>query len=132
MKHRFYHRRFFDSKAIKFLGAGILNTVFGYSVFAILLFIKFPYLIALFIANIAGVVFNYKSFGRIVFDDHGNLWIFGRFVIAYILIYITNAVLLRIWVVDFLLNPYFGQVLCIPISVLSSWFLMNYWVYKND
>ena len=132
MKLRFGLGRFYDPKIIKFLSAGVLNTVFGYSVYAVLLFIKVHYLVALFVATVAGVVFNYISFGRIVFNGHGGWFVFGKFVIAYALIYVVNAVLLRILMAYFLLNPYLGQVICIPISILLSWLLMNYWVYKND
>lgn len=132
MNHRFGLGRFSDPKIIKFLSAGVLNTVFGYSVYAVLLFIKVPYLVALFVATFAGVIFNYISFGRIVFNGHGGWFVFGKFVIAYALIYGANAALLRVLMVYFLLNPYLGQVICIPISVLLSWLLMNYWVYKND
>lgn len=132
MKHRFGLGRFSDRKIIKFLSAGILNTVFGYSVYAVLLFIKVPYLVALFVATVAGVIFNYISFGRMVFNGHGGWFVFGKFVIAYALIYGANAALLRVLMVDFLLNPYLGQAICIPITILLSWLLMNYWVYKND
>ena len=132
MSHRFGIGRFSDPKIIKFLSTGILNTVFGYSVYAALLFIKTPYLIALLIATVAGVIFNYISFGRMVFNAHGSWFVFGKFVIAYGIIYGINAALLRVLTIDFFLNPYLGQVICIPISVLLSWLLMNYWVYKND
>jgi putative flippase GtrA len=132
MSQRFDLGRFADPKIIKFLSAGVLNTVFGYSVYAVLLFIKFPYLLALFVATVAGIIFNYFSFGRLVFHGHGGWFVFGKFVIAYALIYGVNAALLRVFTIDFLLSPYLGQVICIPISVLLSWLLMNYWVYKND
>jgi putative flippase GtrA len=132
MSQRFGFGRLADPKIIKFLSAGVLNTVFGYSVYALLLFIKTPYLIALFVATVAGVVFNYFSFGRMVFRGHGGWFVFGKFFIAYVLIYGVNAALLRVFTIDFLLSPYLGQVICIPISVLLSWLLMNYWVYKND
>jgi putative flippase GtrA len=132
MSQRFGLGRFADPKIIKFLSAGVLNTVFGYSVYAVLLFIKFPYLLALFVATVAGIIFNYFSFGRLVFHGHGGRFVFGKFVIAYALIYGVNAALLRVFTIDFLLSPYLGQVICIPISVLLSWLLMNYWVYKND
>ena len=120
-----------EQRILKFLGAGILNTLFGYSVYAALLFIEIPYLIALFVATVAGVIFNYISFGRMVFDNHGNWFVFGKFVIAYTLIYGANAGLLYLFMVNFLLSPYLGQLICIPISVLLSWLLMNYWVYKK-
>ena len=132
MSQRFGLGRFADPKIRKFLSAGILYTVFGYSVYAVLLFIKTPYLFALFVATVTGIIFNYFSFGRLVFHGHDGWFVFGKFVIAYALIYGVNAALLRVFTIDFLLSPYLGQVICIPIGVLLSWFLMNYWVYKND
>lgn len=132
MKSPFGLGRVFDPKVIKFLGAGVLNTVFGYSVYAALLFANVPYLIALFLATAVGILFNYISFRRIVFHGRGGWLAFGRFFIAYALIYCANAALLKILTASFLLSPYLGQVICIPISVLLSWLLMNYWVYKND
>lgn len=132
MSQRFGLRRFANPKIIKFLSAGLINTVFGYSVYALLLFINTPYLIALFVATVAGIVFNYFSFGRMVFNGVGGWFVFGKFVVGYALIYGANAVLLGALTRDFHINPYLGQVICIPVSVLLSWLLMNYWVYKND
>jgi putative flippase GtrA len=123
--------KFSDPKIIKFLGAGLLNTVFGYAVYAALLFLNAPYLAALFVATIAGVIFNYFSFGRMVFNGRGGWLVFGKFVAAYALIYGLNAVLLSGLTNYFLLNPYLGQVICIPLSVMLSWLLMNHWVYKK-
>jgi putative flippase GtrA len=132
MNHRFGLGRFADLKIIKFLSAGVLNTIFGYTVYAALLFFNVQYLVALFVATVAGVIFNYFSFGRMVFNGHSGWLVFLRFVISYALIYAVNVALLRILTEYFLLNPYLGQVICIPISILLSWLLMNYWVYKND
>jgi len=117
---------------IKFLVAGALNTLFGYAVYAVLLFAELPYLFALLIATVVGVGFNYISFGRIAFNGHVGRFVFGRFIVAYTIIYIANAISLRILMTDSTFNAYLGQMICIPISVLLSWLLMNYWVYKND
>jgi putative flippase GtrA len=132
MSQRFGFGRLTDPKIIKFLSAGVLNTVFGYSVYALLLFIKTPYLIALLAATIVGVLFNYFNFRRMVFYGVGGWFVFGKFVIGYALIYSANAILLGALTRYLHINPYIGQVVCIPMSVLLSWFLMNYWVYKND
>ena len=132
MNHRFYLGKLFDLKIIKFLSAGVLNTVFGYFVYAALLVININYLVALFVATVAGVIFNYFSFGLIVFKGIDGRFIFIRFVVAYALIYAINAALLGLLTEYFLVNSYIGQILCIPIGVLLSWLLMNYWVYKND
>lgn len=131
MSHQLDLGKLFDLKIIKFLSAGVLNTVFGYFVYAVLLVINTPYLVALFVATVAGVIFNYFSFGRIVFNGRSGWLVFLRFFAAYALIYAINAVLLGMLTEYFLVNPYIGQVLCIPIGVLLSWLLMNYWVYKK-
>lgn len=132
MSRKFFNRELPDPQIIKFLGVGVLNTVFGYAIYAMLIFVNVPYLIALLAATVVGVIFNYFSFGRMVFHGYGGWFVFGKFVIAYAVIYGANAALLRALTSDFLLSPYVGQVICIPLSVLLSWLLMTYWVYKKD
>jgi putative flippase GtrA len=109
----------------------LLNTFFGYTIYAVLVFINLPYLIALFIATLAGITFNYFSFGRMVFKAHGGWLVFGKFIVAYAVVYAINAILLSILTQGINLSPYLGQVFCIPPCVLISWILLNYWVYKN-
>ena len=132
MIRKFFNRKIPDPRIIRFLSVGVLNTVFGYAIYAVLIFVNVPYLIALSAATAAGVIFNYFSFGRIVFHGHGGWLVFGKFVIAYAVIYGANAMLLKSLTKDFLLSPYVGQIICIPLSVLLSWLLMIYWVYKKD
>ncbi len=108
MSKRFSLGRFADPKIIKFLSAGVLNTAFGYFVYALLLFIKTPYLLALFVATAAGVVFNYFSFGCMVFNGIGGWFVFGKFVVGYALIYGANAVLLGALTRGFHIKPYIG------------------------
>jgi len=132
MNHQFGTGGLPNRRIVKFLSVGMLNTVFGYSAYAVLIFVNVPYLIALFVATVAGVAFNYFSFSRMVFHVHGGRFIFVKFVIAYGVIYVANAALLRALTKDFLFSLYMGQVICIPLSVLLSWLLMNYWVYKKD
>ncbi|MDD4962829.1 MAG: GtrA family protein [Gallionella sp.] len=117
---------------IKFLGVGVLNTLFGYGLYAGLVLAHVPYLIALLMATVAGVTFNYFSFGRMVFKAEGGWWVFGKFIVAYSVVYIMNAFLLDKLTQDFGLNPYWGQLVCLPANVGVSWGLMRYWVYKKD
>lgn len=121
-----------QSQVLKFLGAGVLNTLFGYSLYALLSFIGLPYLIALLLATIMGVIFNYFSFGKMVFKVRGEWHMFGKFIAAYSVVYATNAVLLNMLTEQLHVSPYLGQIICIPLNVLTSWFLMNHWVYKKS
>ena len=125
-------RSLFDRRILKFLGTGVLNTIFGYAIYALLIFVTVPPLFALLTATVVGVVFNYFSFGRLVFQGHGGRLVFAKFVLAYGVIYAANAALLGTLTSEFLLNAYVAQAICVPPSVLLSWLLMNYWVYKKD
>lgn len=132
MNRLFGNRRLYAQGIIKFLLVGVLNTVFGYAVYAFLIFIGVPYLTALFISTVAGVIFNYFSFGRIVFRSQGGFLVFGKFVFVYGVVYAVNACLLAALTSSLHFNPYEGQVICIPLNISLSWFLMNYWVYKKE
>ncbi len=116
----------------KFIGVGLLNTVVGYGIYGSLILLKMPYLAALLIATIMGVIFNYFSIGRLVFKARGGLIVFGQFIAAYSVVYGVNATALDVLIKHFQFNPYMGQALCVPLSVVISWLLMNYWVYKKD
>jgi len=121
-----------NHRAFKFLSVGVLNTIVGYALYAILIFANVPYLAALFLATVAGVIFNYYSFGRLVFNSMRGKYVFSKFIISYTLIYISNACLLYALTKIFMINAYAGQIICIPLSVALSWTLMNKWVYKQD
>ena len=120
-----------NRRMLRFLGVGLLNTAFGYGIYAGLVFIELPYLIALFLATVAGVIFNYFTIGGMVFKARSDWRVFGRFIAAYVIVYIVNAALLGIITNLFHLDPYLGQIVCIPPNVMTGWILMNYWVYKN-
>ena len=116
----------------RFVGVGLLNTVVGYGIYGGLILLKVPYLVALLMATIMGVIFNYFTIGRLVFKARGGLVVFGKFIAAYGVVYGINATALDVLIRHFQFNPYIGQALCVPLSVVISWLLMNYWVYKKD
>jgi len=132
MSQLFNKTGFFSQALTKFLGVGLLNTIVGYAIYALLILLNVQYLAALLIATIAGVTFNYFSIGKMVFKSKGGIHVLAKFVSAYGVVYVVNAGVLALLIRYFLLSPYVGQVLCVPLSVILSWLLMNYWVYKND
>lgn len=132
MMSRVSPSRVLKNKVSKFLFAGVINTVFGYAIYATLIFIGMPYLLALLISTTLGVIFNFFSFGRIAFQRNCNWLVFSKFIIAYVIIYGFNSGLLIFLTQAFLLDPYVSQILYIPIGVVLSWLLMKYWVYKDE
>lgn len=132
MKWRLSDTGFFSQTIAKFLSVGLMNTVVGYAAYAVLILFEVPYLAALLMATIAGVIFNYFSIGRLVFKSRGGMAVFVKFIATYGLVYFVNAAGLELSIKHFELNPYLGQALCVPLSVFLSWLLMNYWVYKSS
>ena len=120
-----------NQRVRRFLAVGLLNTLFGYAVYAGLVFIGLPYLAALLLATIIGVTFNYFSFGRMVFKADGGWFVFGKFIVSYVIVYVINAVLLVILTEENYLNAYLAQGVCILPSAAIGWLLMNHWVYRT-
>ena len=121
-----------NHRVIKFLCVGLLNTVFGYSIYAALVYVGIHYSLALLIATILGVIFNYFSFGRILFQGRGGLIILGKFVTAYGAVYFFNVFFLGILTNNVEISPYVAQVICVFPTIFLNWLLMNYYVYKRS
>lgn len=68
-----------NKQLVKFLLVGGLNTLFGYAVFAVLISTGLHYTIAVFIGTLIGVLFNFKTTGKLVFDSQDNTLIWKFF-----------------------------------------------------
>lgn len=114
---RLWHR-FIDRAFIIYLLVGVMNTIFGYSIFAILIYLKFHYSLAALLATVLGVLFNFKSIGKLVFKNNDNSLIY-RFISVYIVTYLINIGGMKIYRV-FDDNMYLaGLVMIIPAAIIS-------------
>lgn len=84
-------RRNLRSRFIRFVLVGGLNTAFGYAVFAICILIGIAYPLAALISTVLGALFNFKSYGTLVFASHDNRLIF-RFLAVYGICYLVGLV----------------------------------------
>ena len=114
---------------IRFLIVGLLNTVFGYGCFALFIYANIHYTLALFLATVAGVLFNFKSTGILVFKSHNNQLIF-RFVAVYVFLYGVNVTLLKLLYLLGLSLYFGGAVLLIPMA-LFAFFLNRKYVFRD-
>jgi putative flippase GtrA len=89
MRARLWRLRF-----ARFLVVGVVNTLFGYGAFFLLLGAGFAPTLALALATIAGVLFNFVTTGRVVFEnaEASRLW---RFAGVYAAVFVVNAALLE-------------------------------------
>ncbi len=115
----------------RFFIVGGINTVFGYSAYAALLFVGFHYAAAAFIGTVAGVLFNYFTTGRFVFEQVARGGLLVRFVVVYAVLYGFNvaalAVLQNVTIGAMRLGPYAaGLVLIVPMALLSYVLMRRY------
>jgi putative flippase GtrA len=107
---------------LRFLAVGVLNSLFGYGIFATLLLAGMHYSLALLLATVAGVLFNFKTTGILVFGSRDNRLLF-RFVATYAVVYAVNVSLLKALLLAGL-DPYLaGALLVLPVATLA--FVLN-------
>ena len=112
----------FNNKFIRFLMVGGINTLFGYSVYALLLFLNFHYSLAAIVSTFFGILFNFKTTGRLVFLNNDNI-LFFKFVGVYALTCLINIIALKIFDtfdVDLYLA---GAIMLLPMA--GTAFLLN-------
>jgi putative flippase GtrA len=106
----------------------VLNTAFGYIVFAAGILAGLSSGIALAIAMVIGVIFNFFTLGRLVFDSRDPTRL-PRFVGVYALTYVVNLMLLRLWE-GAGVGPLLAQLACLPVTVSLTFVLMRFLVFR--
>ena len=85
-------KKLLSNSFLKYLLIGGLNTVFGYSIFAVYTFLLGNAYLTLILSTVTSVLFNFKTYGVLVFKSHDNSKIF-RFFAAYAFIIAIQMVL---------------------------------------
>lgn len=122
-------KRLFNYTLIRFLFVSGLNTLFGYGLFSLLIYMNLHYQLALLISTICGVLFNFKTIGSIVFGN-GNAKLIFKFIAVYVIVYSINAVGLKI-LISYNFNTYVSMgILIIPMALLA-FFLNKKFVFNT-
>jgi putative flippase GtrA len=101
---------------LRFGVVGLLNTAFGYAVFAVLILVGLWPGAALTAATVAGVAFNFQTSRRLVFRSQGR----GvRFVAVYVAILLLNWGALRGLQSTGLTSLVSQALLVVPLAVIS-------------
>ncbi len=115
-------RRRIDPRFWRFLLVGVLNTAFGYSLFLVLAHSPLPLFVAMLLANVGAIGFNFRTTGQWVFGSR-DFRLLGRFFAGYGVHFLINYVALRaLLAFDVPLVPASAGLL-VPMAVLS--FLIN-------
>lgn len=107
---------------LKFLVVGGINTLFGYALFALFTWFGMRYPLAIALATLGGVLFNFQSVGRFVFGGapRSRFW---RFVFVYCLIYLINVGGVKL-VLSYGVNVYIANgIMLLPLAGIA--FILN-------
>lgn len=119
-----------EEQFIKFLFVGVLNTIFAYFIYAFFIFIGVNYVLSSLFATIAGILFNFKTTGTIVFNNKKNSLLF-KFFLVYLLSYILSIIMLKTFIICGIKNLYIAGFITLILSALISYELNKNFVFKK-
>jgi putative flippase GtrA len=112
----------------RFLIVGAFNTVVVFIAFAFLIYLGLPPEVALLITVIANIALGFLLTGYAVFGNKDPKRIY-KYILAAIVLYIVNALALRI-LSELGLHPTIAQAFLTPFVVLTSFLLQRFFVFR--
>jgi putative flippase GtrA len=114
------------ARLLRFLLVGVANAAFGYGVFALIVVLFGTPNIAVVVSTVLGVLFNFYSYGALVFTQRGGR--FAPFVLVYSLLMLLNIACLNVlmWLG---LPALVGSAILIMPLALAAYVLSSKYVY---
>jgi putative flippase GtrA len=122
----FYSIKF---KFIRFLFVGLINTLFSLTIYWILIYFGLHYSLAVFISNMLGVLFNFKTTGKLVFENSSNKLLF-KFFAVYLFTYGLSVGSLKLLFLVHVDKYLAAALIALPMAGVS-FLLMKAFVFKN-
>lgn len=117
------------ARLLRFLATGVLNTGFGYAAYAGLVATGIPLWLAVAGATTLAMLFNFASYGRLVFGD-ARLTLLPRFLIFYLVLGTVNFGLLRA-LGGLGIGPLVAQALLLPVLAGMGYLGMKRFVFRG-
>lgn len=136
-KIKYFIKKIFSKQFIRFVFVAALNTAFGLFVNYVFLFIfehllklNHAYVVSNFLATIVSILFNFKTYGALVFKNKDNKLLF-RFLIATSFTYLCNISGIALLESTICQNNYVNlTVMAIPVGLLN-YVLYSFFVFKK-
>jgi len=114
----------------KFIIIGIINTIFYYLLYSIFVFIFNDYIFAVIFANLIGILFSFKTFGKYVFNNEDKKLLY-KFLIVYCWNIVLNILLIRLFNEFIDNNLYLSGLFSTAVVAVNSFFLNKYYVFQK-
>ena len=113
----------------RFILAGALNTLFGWTIFSLFIFYGINVSLSLFFGMTFGILFNYLTIGGYAFKKFSRI-IFLKFILSNLFIYFLNLFVLSI-LQNVINNVIFAQFTLLPFLAIISFIIMKKIVFKK-
>jgi putative flippase GtrA len=110
----------------RYYQAGIVNTAFGYCLYAAFVALGINMYLAQIVAHLLGVMFNYLTYSRHAFHD--STVSKGRFIASYAANYLLGLAALS-GASQFIASPYLAGFVAVVIVSLINYFILRHWVF---
>lgn len=113
----------------RYYQAGIVNALFGYGFFALLVSLQVNIYVAQAVSHVAGVAFNYITYSRYTFSDRQSSK--ATFFLSYVLNYFIG--LFFIWAATFVTtSPYAAGLISIVLTSVVNYFILKLIVFRHE
>lgn len=114
-------------QVFRYYQAGIVNTIFGYLCYALLVSAELNMYVAQVIAHILGTAFNYFTYSRYAFADANRSPM--RFTLSYIFNYALSVGVLFAFA-QFISSPYLAGLLAIVLVSALNFIILKRFVFR--
>jgi len=111
----------------RYYKVGVINTLFGYGAYALLVAIGLQFFVAQTVAHVMGVAFNYFSYSRYVFQDEAAPKL--RFLLSYTLNYLIGLASLAL-AVKLLSSPYSAGLMAMLFTSIINFIVLRRYVFN--
>jgi putative flippase GtrA len=119
----------YSAQVFRFVLVGLVNTLVGYSLYALFVYIGFGYVYALGMATVLGILFNFHTIGKLVFGS-SNYSLIVKFIIVYAIVFGLNVMLIE-YMIRLRFSAYVAGASAIIPSAAISFILNKYFVFKR-
>lgn len=110
----------------RYYQAGIVNTAFGYGLFALFVALGLNMYVAQIASHLLGMAFNYFTYSRHAFHDSDVSK--SRFIASYAVNYLLG--LGALWAVSqAVASSYLAGLIAVAIVSLINYFILKHWVF---
>jgi len=125
-------KRLLKKKEIRFVFVGVLNTIFTYFIYVLLIYFRINHLISIGVVYIIGIISGYIMNKFFTFESKGKIFVeFFKYLTVYIILFFLSILLMWIIVDKLRINKYIAGIINICIISILGWFGHKKFSFKS-